>query len=142
MIQQTLKLGRRPRRRAAVAVEFAIIVPIFLILFFGMLELGRAVQVHQMLTGAVREAARAAIVPGATDTLLNEIVDGYMASAGISGYTRTVAVNGNAASLATALPHDAVAVAVSVPYQNVSWGLFQVINNDAQLSATVVTRKE
>jgi Flp pilus assembly protein TadG len=39
-------------------VEFALVVPIFLILLFGMVEFGRAWMTKNIITGAAREAVR------------------------------------------------------------------------------------
>jgi len=39
-------------------VEFALVVPLFLILLFGMIEFGRAWMTKNILTGAAREAVR------------------------------------------------------------------------------------
>ena len=45
-------------------VEFALVVPIFLVLLFGMVEYGRAWMTKNILTGAAREAVRIyAVIP-------------------------------------------------------------------------------
>jgi Flp pilus assembly protein TadG len=45
-------------------VEFALVVPLFLILLFGMIEFGRAWMTKNILTGAAREAVRIfAVIP-------------------------------------------------------------------------------
>ena len=43
-------------------VEFALVVPMLLLLVFGIAEFGRAWMAQNVLTGAVREAARIAVV--------------------------------------------------------------------------------
>ena len=45
-------------------VEFALVVPILLILVLGIVEFGRAWMTKNILTGAAREAVRAAVVGG------------------------------------------------------------------------------
>ncbi len=45
--------------RGAIMVEFALIVPILLILLFGIIEFGRAYNTQISLQGAAREGARA-----------------------------------------------------------------------------------
>lgn len=47
-------------RRGAVAVEFAAVLPLFLILVVGTIEVGRALEVSQMMLIAVREGGRLA----------------------------------------------------------------------------------
>ena len=49
-------------------VEFALVVPLFLILLFGMVEFGRAWMTKNILTGAAREAVRLAAVQANYDT--------------------------------------------------------------------------
>jgi Flp pilus assembly protein TadG len=46
----------------AAAVEFALILPVVLLLLFGIIEFGRAWNVKQVLTDAAREGARVAVV--------------------------------------------------------------------------------
>jgi len=53
----------RKNERGQSLVEFALVVPMLLLLVFGIAELGRAWMTKNILTGAVREAARIAAVP-------------------------------------------------------------------------------
>jgi Flp pilus assembly protein TadG len=50
------------RRHAAHLVEFAVIVPIFLLFLFGILEYSRYLMTLQVMTNAAREGARFAVV--------------------------------------------------------------------------------
>jgi Flp pilus assembly protein TadG len=52
-------------------VEFALIIPIFLLFVFGILDLGRAVYAYHTLNNAAREGARVAVV----DQTLTRIQD-------------------------------------------------------------------
>ncbi len=45
-------------RKGAAAVEFALVLPLFVLIFLGMLELGRGLHVQQVITQAAREGAR------------------------------------------------------------------------------------
>lgn len=54
---------RRPRR-AAVAVESAVTLPVFLLMLFGLFDLGIAVMRQNSLSECARRAARVAIVHG------------------------------------------------------------------------------
>lgn len=58
----TAPLGRPTRRllgeRGAVAVEFALVVPLLLIFLFSIVSVSRAFQVQATLTAAARESAR------------------------------------------------------------------------------------
>jgi Flp pilus assembly protein TadG len=54
--------GGGRRRRGQALVEFALIIPLFLLLLVGIFDLGRAVFAYNTLTNAAREGARIAIV--------------------------------------------------------------------------------
>jgi Flp pilus assembly protein TadG len=66
--------------RGAALLETAITVPIILLICVGIFEFGRAYQVQQVLTNAVREGARAAVIEGTSDTQVAKIVTDYMNS--------------------------------------------------------------
>jgi Flp pilus assembly protein TadG len=52
--------GRPARDRGSVAVEFALVVPILLLIVFGLIDFGRALNAQISLTGAARDGARLA----------------------------------------------------------------------------------
>ena len=49
----------RNRERGAAAVEFALVVPLLLVLVLGIAEFGRAYNIQTTLSGAAREGVRA-----------------------------------------------------------------------------------
>jgi Flp pilus assembly protein TadG len=51
--------------RGAAAVEFALVMPILILMLFGIIEFARAWNVRQTLTDAAREGARVAVVNNA-----------------------------------------------------------------------------
>jgi len=53
---------RRPKGRGQALVEFALVIPVFLLLLVALFDLGRAVFAYNTLTNAAREGARMAIV--------------------------------------------------------------------------------
>ena len=60
----------RLRWRGQAILEFAISSLVVVALIFGMIDLGRAVFTRTMLTSAVREAARQAVItPGSVDNM-------------------------------------------------------------------------
>jgi Flp pilus assembly protein TadG len=69
----------RPREddRGAIVVEFALILPLLLILLFGIIEFGRAYNTQIALQGAAREGARAL-------ALGNSATDAVNASSGVA----------------------------------------------------------
>lgn len=57
-----MNLFRRRFERGQALVEFALVIPIFLLLLVALFDLGRAVFAYNTLTNAAREGARLAIV--------------------------------------------------------------------------------
>lgn len=128
----------RRYRRAAAAVEFAIVAPVFFLLIFGMVEYGRMVMVQQVITNASREGARQAVLDGATTTEVQTVVNDYLASGSITGATVTVTPN----PPANAEFGDPVTVAVSIPFSQVSWLPSPMYLGGKTLVATTVMRRE
>ena len=58
--------GRRATQRGSVMVESALTLTIFLTIVFGLIDLGRAVWVHNAISHLAREGSRYAMVRGAT----------------------------------------------------------------------------
>lgn len=54
--------GHTPNRQGQALVEFALIIPIFLLLVISLFDFGRAVFAYNSVTNAAREGARLAIV--------------------------------------------------------------------------------
>jgi Flp pilus assembly protein TadG len=50
--------------RGAVAAEFALLLPVLLIILFGIIEFGMIMYGREIVTNAAREGARAGIVQG------------------------------------------------------------------------------
>jgi Flp pilus assembly protein TadG len=128
----------RRKRRAAAAVEFAIVAPVFFLLILGMVEYGRMVMVQQVITNASREGARRAVLDGTTTAEVQTVVQAYMTSGSISGATVTVAPNP---------PNDAefgdpVTVTVSIPFSQVSWLPSPMYLGGKTLTASTVMRRE
>jgi hypothetical protein len=78
-------LFRRPDdgRRGQALVEFALIVPLFVLMMIGIFEGGRAIFTYNALSNAVREGLREAVVhqdPLAIEAEANRILGGLAAS--------------------------------------------------------------
>jgi Flp pilus assembly protein TadG len=127
----------RPARRAAAAVEFAVVVPVLVLLIFGMIEFARLMMVEQILTNGARVGARKASLPGTTSSDVTTAVNTYMTNSGLSGHTTTVSPDPS-----TANPNDAITVTVSIPFNNVSWLPVPMFLGGKTLSGSVVMAKE
>jgi Flp pilus assembly protein TadG len=128
----------RNKRKGAAAVEFAIVAPVFVLLVFGMIEYGRMVMVHQVITNATREGARRAVLVGVTAADVTTTVNTYLTNGTVSGATVTL----SPANPSTAVSGTPVSVTVSVPYTSVSWLPSPFFLGGATMSATSTMRRE
>src|SRR5687768_6598342 len=86
--------GRRPaRRRGAAVVEFAVVAPVLFILVLGLIEMGRAVMVSQILVNASREGARKAALSTMTVSEVQQWIDDYLQTVGFPAGVSTVAIS-------------------------------------------------
>ncbi len=101
---------RRPRsiaaQRGAAAVEFAIILPLMLLVIAGIVDFGRASFTQIQLTNAAREGARAAIVSGVPSA--DVTARASAAAVGVPGFTANLAAScpGSNATVTAAAPFD------------------------------------
>jgi Flp pilus assembly protein TadG len=135
-------------RRGAAAVEMAFMMPLLLGLVVGVWEIGRFVQIQQIMNNAAREGARIASqatiinttgaytqisVTGSTPNV-HDTVYQYLQGAGITNLTGLQVtftyLNGN-----TALtdPYQGVKnqqflISVTLPYDNVQWSSLSLID--------------
>ncbi len=112
-----LKLTTRRWRdaRGAELIEFAIVLPIFLLLLAGIFDFGMMFQTFETVTNAAREGARVGVLPGYQPADVEARVDAYMAASGLTDpYTVAVA---NTPVATPAGTFTARQVVVSYPYQ-------------------------
>lgn len=83
-----MKIGKRNQSECgASAVEFALLLPLLMMLVFGIVEFGLAMYRQAILTNASREGARLGIVqavPAITTAQINGVIDTYLTQAGIA----------------------------------------------------------
>ncbi|MDZ4733699.1 MAG: TadE/TadG family type IV pilus assembly protein [Nitrospirota bacterium] len=107
-----MRKGRRSESGAS-AVEFAILLPVLMMVLFGIIEFGLALYRQAILTNASREGARLGIVqsiPTITTGQINATIDNYLTAAGIpaGNVTRNIVAGG-----VTGTP---VTVTLTLPY--------------------------
>jgi len=71
---------RRRGRKGQALVEFALILPIFAMMIFGVIEFGRAFYTMHMLSNAAREGARTASLPDKTHSQVTTRIQEFLAS--------------------------------------------------------------
>jgi Flp pilus assembly protein TadG len=141
------------RRRGSVIVEAAFVLPIILSLMLGVWEVGRMIQVSQIMENAAREGARVAAggyVNGTAVTVstVQTAVQNYLSAAGLPSAAATgaqVSVNCLATLSWTdpylAQPLDPFKVTVTIPagapFDSLRWNLLNKITSANQLSASV-----
>ena len=119
----------RQGRRGTVTVEMALVLPIFTMLVFGIIEFGRGFMIMQLVTNAAREGCRRGIIDGSTNADVTNYIQTFMQTSGnvaTSATTVTITVTpaaGNPAnptsSLATCSSRDLVTVKVDIPFSAV-----------------------
>jgi Flp pilus assembly protein TadG len=115
---------RRQAQQGAAAVEFALILPILLLVFFGMVELSLALYDKAILTNASREGARAGIVlssPKMTDAQIRAVVLNYTNGSLISLGTTTAPTVTVSQSSPASFPNP-LRVTVSYTYKGLGVG--------------------
>jgi Flp pilus assembly protein TadG len=115
-----MKLHRRSqsklRSRGQALVEFAIVLPVFLLVLFGLIEFGYMLYSQMTVSNAAREAARAAVVDPDACTI-PQLADATArgAATGLTGNFISVSVS-PIASCATAPQGTPVNVTVNYTY--------------------------
>jgi Flp pilus assembly protein TadG len=111
-------------RRAVTAVEFAVVAPVLFMMILGLIEVGRACMVNELLTEAARQGCRIGIIEGTSSATIQNAATNYLSSVGINGETASVVINDAAANSieASTMPaYTEITVQVSVPASSVTW---------------------
>jgi Flp pilus assembly protein TadG len=129
-------------------VEFALVLPILMVLLMGIIELGRAWHMRQVLTDAAREGARLAVVAdpvlatsAATKLAVLGRVDSVLSGAGIDPGQVSVGFPTAFDSLKTG-SGQTISIRVAYPFQ---FAVLHVLANVLQLDSlrtTVTMRNE
>jgi Flp pilus assembly protein TadG len=139
---------RASGRRGQSLVEFALVVPLLLLLVVGVIELGRAWNINQVVTFAARQGARTAAVMNAQGNTAQEIQDSVnsVVSALLTNANypcgNCVTMQGEATGA-----NQPVTVTVSVPYEFLIFGPVmalagQSFDRNITLRSTAVMRNE
>lgn len=121
---------KNSRRRGAVIVEMALILPIFFLVVLGIVEFGRAMMVSNLITNSAREGCRLAILDGTTNTQVETAVKDFLQSSvnvAPTDVTVTITVtpaDGNpdpGNQVANAQSRDLITVRVAVPFAKVQY---------------------
>jgi Flp pilus assembly protein TadG len=127
-----LRALRRESRGQAL-LEFALILPILLLLVLGIIEFGRAWNISQMVTDATREGTRQAVLadPTITEQQVHDFVMFRLAQAGVDTAVATIAFSQTGPNWkASGLPQTTT---VQFPYSfmffNSMFGTIQMVSS-------------
>lgn len=130
------------RRLGTSVVEMTIVLPLLLILVFGIGEFGLMYTQWQSLTNATREGARVGVVfrnpcnASAVEAAITATVDNYAASAGIASGITTNVTN---ACAGTDTP---LTVTTTLPYDYIALSALTALGASTDLRARSVMRNE
>jgi Flp pilus assembly protein TadG len=122
--------------RGQSVVEFALVLPLLLLILFGITEFGRCWMAQNILTSAAREGARLAIVTGPDVGAVQTRVTEVCAAAGITPTAITVT------GPDPADPDRRVTVVVRTDFQVLAGNILGTFNGTVPLRATSVMRHE
>jgi Flp pilus assembly protein TadG len=145
--------SRRFRRSGAAAIEFALLAPLVLVpILLGVWEVGRRVEVQQLIDNAAREGARQAAIctllhpttPTTRYTYASDVQStgtNYLTRNGLTATGINVQVSNlshpSAADPYLASQLDQLQVTVQLPFNNVKWVVLGSITGVTTLNAQV-----
>jgi Flp pilus assembly protein TadG len=142
-------IRRKRVRRGTTSVEVAMVLPICLVLMFGLFDFGRVLMVRQVVDNAAREGARFATVSTAsvTTAAVQSVVTNFLAgqlpsnAATIQVYLVNPATGANLGDWTTAQLGQAIAVQVTATYQPML-SRFSLLPGNVPVNATAIMRSE
>jgi Flp pilus assembly protein TadG len=115
-------------RRGQSAVEFALILPVLLLIVFGILDLGRAVYSQMVMSDAVREGCRVAVVQSNSNATVIQTVLNY--ATGVALQASHITISGSRE------PGTTVTVSASYTYVPVTPLISQIVGSSIVLQAS------
>lgn len=132
-------LKRRERKGVAV-VEFAVCLPILVLLVLGINEVCAALYLKEQVTVAAYEGSRIGCQRGTTDLMVEDYVKAMLDERGIS-YDASKVVTFSNPGFSSARTMEHVTTTVTVPMGNNSI-TGSVFTGDQEITASVTMRKE
>jgi Flp pilus assembly protein TadG len=135
-------------RKGQAIVEFALVLPVFMLMLFGAIEFGRAYYDLHLLTTSAREGARVGVLPGKVETDVQNAVSQFLQSVSLSGgWTQAVTVKDvsgttRTGGLAAAIEGDRVYVTVNYSFHVLAGRILPGFTGTVQLHGKCVMRHE
>lgn len=130
---------KRFDERGAAAVEFALLLPVLMLILFGIIEFGMIMYSREVITNASREGARTGIVQATVKPTTGEIqtvVTNYLTGTGVDPNAVTITIAGAGLTAPNTLN-----VTVTYPYNFFAPGVLG-LGNTINLTGQTVMRHE
>jgi hypothetical protein len=99
-------------------VEFIIVLPVLLLLLFGIIEMGAAWRTYQVTTNAAREGARLTVLPSADEDAVRDAIDERLRRGGLTPAAAVVEFDcGGDCFGGAASPGDPAEVRIAYPFE-------------------------
>jgi hypothetical protein len=110
-------------------VEFALILPLFMIVLFGIMEFGRLWEMSNLITSASREGARVAAISGSSQSQAINAAQHVLSAANIDDATVTVSGPNS---------ESEVSVTVTLPYTPLTGSIIPGLDNFSISRSTIM----
>jgi Flp pilus assembly protein TadG len=139
--QPMLARKQTTARSATAAVELAVCLPMLLIVLTGIWEVGRMVQVQNVVWNAAREGGRQAAAGLSSNATVVQFMVNYLNANGLTGVTTSMVTLTNVTSSARSNPNaanqmDQFQVNITVPYSTIQWSTVAQITPTQTLTAS------
>jgi Flp pilus assembly protein TadG len=115
--------GRLTSKRGQALAEFMIVLPVLVLLIFGLIEMGAAWRTFQVATNTAREGARLTVLPSAVEADVRTEMDARLRQGGLDPANATFAFNcTNPCFGSGRVTGEGAEVRVSYPFQFVFLG--------------------
>ena len=131
-----------PRRKAVVAVEFAVVCPLLIMLILGIIEFGRIMLLGQLASNTARAAARVGSISTRTNTNIKQAASDSLDPAGIKNWTASVLVNDVEADASTAGTGDKIEVRIGIPLDTNGWLPTPIFVKGGTVTGSSILRRE
>ena len=133
-------MRRRTRTDAGqAAVEFALVLPLFVLLVFAICEFGRVWMNQHVLTTASRTGARVGILPSSTTGDVQTAVDNHLTAAGLDPTNASVSMSNVGTSASSG---DVTSVSVSYDVAILTGSLIPALQGTITLNSATTMRHE
>jgi len=116
MAAVTRTAARWSDESGAELIEFALVLPLLLLVILGIIDFGFLFQRYEVVTNAAREGARVAVLPGYGDADVQARVDQYLTAGGLTAAHPPAAIGHPAAVPVAGYCSAVTTVTVTYPH--------------------------